>query len=521
MKQTIFIIVIMALIAGCQSPEKKAERRPNIIVIMSDDHARNAISAYGSTLINTPNIDRIAKEGFKFNNAFVTNALCGPSRAVMLTGKHSHLNGFRDNNDRFDGGQVTVSKLLQKAGYHTSVIGKWHLVSEPTGFDYWNVLIDQGQYYNPDFVEMGDTSRITGYTTEVTTDIVLKKLAEMSKDKPFFMMLNHKAPHRNWLPNLKDLDMFSGDTIPIPDNFFDDYATRSDAAREQDMEVRKMFWAYDLKLILPKGVRDPGTGGSGGDADGAQMWTHDYNRFTDEQRKIWDEHFKPIADDFFKRKLKGKELAEWMYQRYIQDYLSCVASVDENVGRVLDYLEKNNLSDNTIVIYTSDQGFFLGEHGWYDKRFMYEESMGTPLMVRFPQKITVGVSDQLVSNLDIAPTLLDLAGVDVPGEMQGRSLVPLMSDTPAKEWRSAVYYHYYEYPYGAHNVKKHYGIRTERYKLIHFYNDIDAWELYDLKTDPHEMNNVAGNPEYAAVTDSLKIRLYELKAAYLDTAAIN
>jgi arylsulfatase A-like enzyme len=520
MKHSIIIAAILGAMAGC-APEKKAERRPNFIVIMTDDHARNAISTYGSTIINTPNIDRIAKEGFKFNNAFVTNALCGPSRAVMLTGKHSHLNGFRDNNDKFDGSQVTVPKLLQQAGYHTSVVGKWHLVSEPTGFDYWNVLIDQGSYYNPDFIEMGDTSRITGYTTDLTTDIALKRLAEMPKDKPFFMMLNQKAPHRNWMPNLKDLDMFSGDTIPMPANFFDDYSTRSDAAKEQDMEISKMFWAYDLKLILPDGVKDPGSGGSSGTADGARMWTGDYERFTDEQREIWDGHFKPIADDFFRRKLKGKELAEWMYQRYIKDYLRCVASVDENIGRVLDYLEKNDLSDNTVVIYTSDQGFFLGEHGWFDKRFMYEESMGTPLMVRFPQKVTVGATDKLVSNLDIAPTLLDLAGVDVPGDMQGMSLVPLMSDTPAKEWRSAVYYHYYEYPYGWHKVKKHYGIRTDRYKLIHFYNDIDAWELYDLKTDPHEMNNLVGKPEYTAITDSLKIRLYEMKAAYLDTATAN
>ncbi len=482
----IFILLSFALLS-CKTETKK---RPNFIVIVTDDHAKNAISAFGSKMINTPNIDRIAKEGIKFNNAFVTNSLCGPSRAVILTGKYSHINGFKDNQSTFDNRQMTFIKLLKEAGYYTTVVGKWHLVTEPAGFDYWNVLVDQGTYYNPDFIEMGDTTRKIGYTTDLITDEALKELDKVNDTKPFCMLLHHKAPHRNWMPNFKHFGMFDNDTIPLPDTFFDDYSSRSDAAKQQDMEIVNMFRSDDMKLILPAGVKDPGTGGGNG-IDGAKIWADNYNRLTDEQKKLWDTYYKPISDAFYKANPQGDDLKKWMYERYMKDYLACVASVDENIGRVLEHLEKKKMLDNTFIIYTSDQGFFLGEHGWYDKRFMYEESMSTPLVMRYPQRMIGGLeSDQLVLNLDIAPTILEAAGIDVPVDMQGRSLLPLMSPTPQKEWRKSVYYHYYEFPYGWHNVKKHYGIRTDRYKLIHFYDDIDAWELYDLRKDPRELHNI-------------------------------
>jgi arylsulfatase A-like enzyme len=514
----IFLLLFGTLAMSCR-PEKQ-DKRPNIIMIVTDDHARNSISAYGSTINNTPHLDRLATEGVRFTNAFVTNALCGPSRAVILTGKYSHINGFRDNQNNFDGSQPTFPKMLQAAGYFTAVVGKWHLGTTPTGFDYWNIMIDQGHYYNPDFVEMGDTTRREGYATDLVTDIALQKLRDRPADKPFCLLLQQKAPHRNWMPNLKDLDLFAEDTIPLPATFYDDYATRSPAAREQDMRIDDMWLTSDLKLLMKEGEVEPGSGGNK-KADGARDWQNIYSRFTPEQKEVWDNHYLKISEEFYRTNPKGKRLSEWKYQRYIKDYLASVHSVDENVGRVLEYLRQNDLSDNTIVIYTSDQGFFLGEHGWYDKRFMYEESMGTPMMLRYPQKVRPAVIDKLVSNLDLAPTLLDLAGIDVPSDMQGKSWVPLMSDTPTKEWRSSVYYHYYEFPHGWHDVKRHYGIRTDRYKLIHFYNDIDAWELYDLVNDPNELNNLYSNNEFAPLVDSLKTELGELQRLYRDSVAMN
>lgn len=514
----ISFLLFLVAVAACRPQE--AKKRPNIIVIMTDDHAKNAVSAFGSKMINTPNIDRIGKEGIKFNNAFVTNALCGPSRAVILTGKYSHINGFRDNQSVFDNRQMTFIKLLKESGYFTAVVGKWHLVTEPTGFDYWNILIDQGTYYNPDFVEMGDTTRKVGYTTDLVTDEALKLLDRRTDDQPFCLLLHQKAPHRNWMPNFKHFGMFDNDTIPLPDTFFDDYSTRSDAARDQDMEIADMFRSSDMKLILPAGMKDPGSGGGNG-VDGAKIWAADYERFNEEQKKLWDAYYKPISDAFYKKDLKGEELEKWMYERYIKDYLACVASVDENIGRLLDYLENRKMLDNTFIIYTSDQGFFLGEHGWYDKRFMYEESLGTPLVMRYPQRMAGGLeSDQLVLNLDLAPTILEAAGLEVPADMQGRSLLPLMSTTPQKEWRKSIYYHYYEFPYGWHNVKKHYGIRTDRYKLIHFYNDIDAWELYDLQADPKEINNIYDDPNRKELVDSLKRELGRLREEFGDTVRL-
>ncbi|HMJ69368.1 MAG TPA: sulfatase [Cyclobacteriaceae bacterium] len=513
----LIVLSLLVLMISCKTETKK---RPNVIIIMTDDHAKNAVSAFGSKMINTPNIDRIAKEGIKFNNAFVTNALCGPSRAVILTGKYSHINGFRDNQSVFDNRQMTFIKLLKEAGYYTAVVGKWHLVTEPTGFDYWNILDDQGSYYNPDFIEMGDTTRKVGYTTDLVTDEALKVLDKQTDDKPFCLMLHQKAPHRNWMPNFKHFGMFDKDTIPLPETFFDDYSTRSDAARQQDMEIVNMFRSSDMKLILPAGMKDPGSGGGNG-FDGAKIWAADYERFNEEQKQLWDAYYKPISDAFYKMNPKGDDLKKWMYERYMKDYLACVASVDENIGRLLDYLERRKMLDNTLIIYTSDQGFFLGEHGWYDKRFMYEESLGTPLVMRYPQRMPGGlVSEQLVLNLDIAPTILEAAGLTVPADMQGRSLLPLMNATPQKEWRSSVYYHYYEFPYGWHNVKKHYGLRTDRYKLIRFYNDIDAWELYDLKNDPKELHNIYDDPENKQLVDSLKLELDKLRTEFKDTVGL-
>jgi arylsulfatase A-like enzyme len=514
--QRAFTLVMLIVLGSCMPKEKKAEQqtKPNIIVIMTDDHAKNAVSSYGSKLIETPNIDRIGREGVRFENAFVTNSLCGPARAVILTGKYSHMNGFRDNNDKFDNSQLTVPKILRDAGYFTAVVGKWHLVTEPTGFDYWNILIDQGSYYNPDFVEMGDTSVVNGYATDLITDFAIRTLESRPADKPFCLLLHQKAPHRNFMPNLKHLGKFDSIHFPVPETFFDDYRTRSAAAKEQDMEIRNMFHAYDLKVKVPENEKDPGTGGLPG-ADGKKLWENDYKRFTEEQKLLWDKYYKPVSDAFYKKGLKGKELDEWKYERYIKDYLACVESVDENVGRMLEYLGKNGLLENTLIIYTSDQGFFLGEHGWFDKRFMYEESLGIPLMVRFPGRVKPGsLNAEMRLNLDIGPTLLDAAGVKVPNDFQG---ISLLSDVGS---RNSIYYHYYEFPYGAHQVKRHYGIRTDRYKLIHFYNDIDEWELYDLKSDPYEVNNLYAQSGNTALIDSLKKELHQLRVHFKDTAEV-
>jgi arylsulfatase A-like enzyme len=516
-------VILAIAIVSCRHAEK-GPTRPNIILIVTDDHSKNAVSCYGSKLIKTPHIDRLAAEGVKFENAFVTNALCGPSRAVILTGKYSHINGFRDNNDTFNGAQVTFPKLLRDAGYYTAIVGKWHLSSKPQYFDYWNILIGQGRYYNPDFIEMGDTSKREGYVTDIITDLAIAQIDKRPSNKPFCLLLHQKAPHRNWMPDLKHLGRFDSISFPLPATFNDDYSTRSRAAGEADMRIRDMFYSYDLKLKLPQGLSDPGSGGHAV-GDGAKFWKDDYDRFTDQQRQTWDDHYRRVSDSFFKADLKGRELENWMYQLYIRDYLACVQSVDENIGRLLKYLEEKKLLENTLIVYTSDQGFFLGEHGWYDKRFMYEESLSMPFILRYPKKIGAGsINKDLVLNLDLAPTLLAAAGLEVPVDMQGSSIWPRITggkpSTDNVPWRKGIYYHYYEYPYGAHKVKKHYGIRTQRYKLIHFYNDIDAWELYDLKTDPNEIRNLYALPEFKNLADSLKKELSTLRQLYLDTARL-
>jgi len=465
--------------------------RPNIIFIMTDDHASHALSCYGSKINKTPNLDRIAKEGMLFKNSFCTNSICAPCRAVILTGKYSHLNGVIDNSKKFDGSQQTFPKLLQKVGYQTAMIGKWHLKTDPTGFDYWNVLPGQGTYYNPVMLEMGQRKRYTGYTTDIITDHCLKWLKDRKSDKPFCLMYHHKAPHRRWEPGPKHLTMYDDVTIPEPDNLFDDYSNRGRAAKEQDMSIEKTMDRRDLKLVTP-GDLNP------------------------EQKKPWDAAYGPKNEAFRKANLNGKELVRWKYQRYIKDYLRCIASVDDNVGRLLDYLDRSGLADNTVVFYTSDQGFYLGDHGWFDKRFMYEESLRMPLLVRYPKEIKAGsVNEDIVMNLDFAPTFLDFAGISKPDDMQGRSLRRLMRGKTPKDWRKSMYYRYYEYP-AVHSVKRHYGVRTQQHKLIHFYHDIDEWELYDLREDPREMKNVYDEPAYADTVRQLKAELQRLRKEYKD-----
>ncbi len=500
---------------GCTSLSSgPPAKRPNILFIMTDDHACQATSCYGSRLNETPNIDRLAREGARFDNAFCTNSICAPSRAVLLTGKYSHLNGHINNAVTFDGSQQTFVKLLRGVGYETAVIGKWHLKSDPTGFDYWNILPGQGDYYNPLFIEMGEKKKKSGYVTDLITDTFLDWLDGRDGSKPFCALLHHKAPHRNWMPGPDHLDLYRDKDLPVPETFFDDYATRSGAAREQEMRIADhMYMAYDLKLP-PGEKKDDETGWEKADR---RMWKRFYGRLDEAQKKAWDEAYGEENRAFREAGLTGEDLELWKYQRYVKDYLRCVASVDDNIGRVLDALDRMGLSDDTVVVYTSDQGFYLGEHGWYDKRFIYEESLRMPLVVRYPREIDPrSCPEEMVMNLDFAPTFLDYAGVKIPGDMQGRSMRRVLRGDEPSDWRQAVYYHYYEYP-GAHQVKRHYGVRTHRYKLIHFYHDIDAWELYDLKEDPQELRNVYGDPAYAKVQTELEAELERLRRLYGDT----
>lgn len=503
------MLVVFSCEQRTQKAKEKEKSQPNILFIMSDDHAVKAISAYSRELINTPNIDRIANEGVLLKNGFVTNSICAPSRAAILTGKYSHLNGLRDNRDEFDGSQVIFPKLLRAAGYQTYVIGKWHLKSKPQGFDFWKVLIDQGEYYNPRLVTEADTSVVTGYTTDVITDEGLSVLRNRDKSKPFMMLLQHKAPHRNWQPNIKHLRLFQED-LPVPASLHDDYEGRQ-ALATQDQQITDMWLSNDLKLTPEYYDEETGTGGAVGNSDPEGSYKAMLDRMTPEQRAPWDAYYDSVGAAFKEANLIGNDLWNWKYQRYIKDYLKCIVSVDENVGRVLDYLEQEGLAENTIVVYTSDQGFYLGEHGMYDKRFMYEESFRTPMLIRYPEGIRPGTSvEELVMNIDFAPTFLDYAGVDIPEDIQGRSMRPLFEARGLRpEWRSSIYYHYYEYPHGWHKVKRHYGIRNFRYKLIHFYHDIDTWELYDLREDPQEMKNLIDDPSYGDIVDDLRQKLLE------------
>lgn len=500
------LVLLTGSLVGCES-QAGTEDPPNIIFVFSDDHAAHAVSAYGSAINQTPNIDRLAEEGIIFRNAFVGNSICAPSRATLLTGQHSHLNGQLTNQETFDGEQTTYPKLLQEAGYQTAMIGKWHLRSEPTGYDHWDILPGQGAYYNPDFVTPDGEAQEEGYVTDVITDKVIEWLEEgRDRERPFMLNYHHKAPHRNWMPGPKHLELYKDEDLPEPATLFDDGSGRSSAAQEQEMSLLEDFSpAWDLKFP-PQEVEDEWLAG---------QWERAYERMTEEQKEAWDEVYDARYEEYTAQDFEGDDdaLLRWTYQRYIEDYLGTIASIDDNLGRLLDYLDESGLAENTVVIYSSDQGFFLGDHGWYDKRWMYEESLQMPLVVRWPDAIEAGSeSEDMVQNIDFAPTLLDLAGAELPEKMQGRSLLPLLrGETPA-DWRESIYYHYYEYPQ-AHVVQRHYGVRTDRYKLIHYY-EIDEWELFDLEEDPGELQSVYGESEYAEVIKELKAELERLREHY-------
>lgn len=500
------IRLMLLLTMSCSFFFAAAQQKPNIVVILSDDHAYRAISAYNNKLVKTPAIDRLANEGVTFDKAYVTNSICGPSRAVILTGKYSHKNGFKDNeNSVFDTGQNTFIKELDKAGYQTAWIGKWHLVNEPKGFTFWQILPGQGNYYNPDFLYMdGTKNRTEGYASNIIEDVAEGWLNTRDPEKPFCLIVGHKAAHRQWIPDTPDMGRFDSVTFPLPKNFHDHYASRP-AAAVQDMSIEKsMILDYDLKMY---------------DREDNKHRQEIRNRMNPEQQARFDAYYQALYKDFKKQNLSGRALTEWKYQRYMRDYLATATSIDRNVGRMLDYLDKNDLTKNTLVIYTSDQGFFLGEHGWFDKRWMYEESARTPMLLRFPGHVTPNTRNQnIVMNLDLGPTLLNAAGVSIPSDMQGESFLPLITGKKAAG-RKAFYYHYYEK--GVHSVSPHFGVSDGRYKLIRFYDKINGWEFYDLKNDPSEMTNVYKKKEYAMQIEKAKSRLSQLIKKYEDTEAEN
>lgn len=496
----LILIIFSQNIQAQNAPAKPA--KPNIVIIISDDHAFQAISAYGNKLVKTPNIDRIAQKGVRLDKAYVTNSICGPSRAVILTGKCSHKNGFKDNEtSKFDHSQDNFAKHLQTGGYQTAWIGKIHLAGKPEGFNFFNLLPDQGSYYNPEFIGMdGKSIKKEGYVTNLIEDISEEWLDSRDSTKPFCLVVGHKATHRTWLPDTVDFGRYDSLTFPIPANFYDQYKTRS-AAAVQDMSIDKtMQMAYDLKMLSYSSKGEPTV-----------------NRMNPAQRAKFDAYYGAIEADLKSKNLTGKALAEWKFQRYMKDYYSTAESLDRNIGRMLDYLEKHELDQNTIVIYMSDQGFYLGEHGWFDKRFMYEESFRTPMLMQFPGVIKPGTnSSQMVMNLDIAPTLLDAAGLAIPSDMQGKSMLPVLANKAAKG-REALYYHYYEN--GEHSVSPHFGVSTKDYKLIRFYKRVNSWELFDLNKDPSEESNVYGKKGYEKTTLALKQQLTKLIAEYDDKEA--
>lgn len=542
MKKICIAIAPLALI-GCTGKQNNPEASaPNIVYIMCDDHSYQTISAYGGELgklAPTPNIDRLANEGILFQKAFVENSLSTPSRACLMTGLYSHQNGQRQLAEGIDTSKVFFTELLQKQGYQTAVVGKWHMSCEPKGFDTYHILDDQGQYYNPTFKSpetRGEYVREEGYATSLTTQHAKEFLDGRDKDKPFCLLIHHKAPHRNWMPEEQYLGLYEDVEFPMPDNFWDDYKGKCAAAKTQKMNIGK-----DMELIQDLKVEELGASAATPyDKLSHRILLGELNRMTPDQRAAWDKFYTPRNKKFLDAKLEAEELTKWKYQNYIKDYLRCIKSVDDAVGEVLDYLDKNNLTENTIVVYTSDQGFYMGEHGWFDKRFMYEESFRTPLLVRYPKAIKAGTkSDALVQNIDYAPTFLSLAGIEKPAEMPGKSLEAVFDGTKPNEWRKSLYYHYYDYP-AFHLVRKHDGVRTERYKLIHFYGeggmrgattkyqttpgtreynvlhmlgnagyitdpgDINCNELYDLEVDPMEMNNLFGKAGYESITKELQ-----------------
>ncbi|MEM7785476.1 MAG: sulfatase [Planctomycetota bacterium] len=493
-----------------------AQDRPNIVFIFSDDHAPNAIGAYEGWLKSvdpTPHIDRLASQGMIFRNSFCTNSICGPSRAVIITGKHSHLNGFMNNGNNFDGDQQTFPKLLQKVGYQTAMIGKWHLKSRPQGFDYWDVLPGQGDYYNPALLSEKGKRIVEGHCTEIVTDLAIDWLdSNRKKNQPFLLMCQHKAPHRCWMPAPEHLNLYDDFDLPEPETLFDTYDDNAPAARYQEMEIdRHMHPVYDLFTDPPKdwdGDPDMKTDKSG---------IRNMKKMTQEQLATWNAAYADENKAFADAKLTGKELVRWKYQRYVKNYLRCVRGVDDSVGRIMQYLQDNNLEDKTVVVYSSDQGFYVGDHGWYDKRWMYEESLKMPLIVKWPGQTKPGSENRnLVQNLDYAETFLEMAGAKVPNDMQGRSLVPLLKGQTVADWRSSIYYHYYEYP-SVHMCPRHNGVRNERYKLIQIY-EFGEWEFYDLQTDPDEKNNLYHNPNYQDKIADMKAELESLRVRYNDNS---
>ncbi len=499
---------ILAALAGCAvgAPGDPAPAHPNIVFVYADDHAQRAVGAYGSPLAETPNIDRLAAEGVRFTNSFVANSICGPARATILTGLHSHVNGKTTNGQGFRDELPSWAKLMQASGYQTAMVGKWHLSTTPSGFDHW--AIARGGYYNLSLETAEGRTPHVGYTTEIITDEALRWLdEERDPERPFAVWISHTSTHRTWMPGPEYLSRYDDETIPEPPTLFDDYAGRSPGAAQAQMRIaRDLFPAYDLKLpVTGEGILDKNAAGK-------------LKALTSEQRAAWHAAYGPKNEAFARAGLEGEALVQWKYQRYIKDYLRCVDALDDSVGRVLDHLERTGLDENTIVVYSSDQGFFLGEHGWYDKRWMYEPSLRTPLIVRWPGVTEPGTAcDAMVQNLDMAPTFLDAAGSEPVVEMQGESLVRLLEGRVPDGWRDAIYYHYHQQDSGrtAHTVARHYGIRTERYKLIHVY-DHDAWELYDLEIDPEEMHNLAGDPAHAELVAELRERLAGLRAQYGD-----
>lgn len=488
---------VWGIVGGWLGVEVAAQAsRPNMVFIFADDLTCQALSTYGDQrkLLPTPHLDRIAKEGIRFDRCLVTNSICGPSRATILTGKYSHLNGFYNNtNSRFDGRQQTFPKLLQAAGYATALIGKWHLVTHPTGFDEWHILPGQGQYYNPPAIHNGRKTQHTGYVTDIITDLSISWLKQRDPSKPFLLMTQHKAPHREWAPAIRHLGWDHDRSHPEPDTLFDDFAGRSRAIRDHDMGLASTFTDLDAKLKTPRGL------------DGEAL-------------QAWNAYYEPRNRAFRQANLAGKELVRWRYNRYMHDYLACVKAVDENVGRLLAFLDVAGLARDTVVVFSSDQGFFLGEHGWFDKRWIFEESLRTPLLMRWPGIIRPGQANaNIVSLLDVAPTFLDMANLPVPADMQGRSLLPLCRGQVPADWRKSLYYHYYEFP-EPHRVRPHYGVITDRYKLVHYYKpDVDDWELLDRQADPREVRNYLNDPAYADTLRELRSELDRLRKEVRDT----
>lgn len=494
--------------------------RPNIVFIFTDDHAPHAIGAYDGWLksINpTPAIDKLAAEGMVFVNSFCTNSICGPSRAVIQTGKHSHKNGFMNNGNTFDWNQQTFPKLLQKVGYQTAIYGKSHLRGHPQGYHSWAVLPGQGLYYNPDFITPEGNVTIEGYCTDIVTDMAVEFLREKRvADKPFMLMVQHKAPHRNWMPALRHLNLYDDIEIPEPATLFDNWEDNAPPARHQELEIdRHMHLNFDLFVDLTPQFEDP---------DPAlrtdrSAWNN-LKRMNPEQLRAWRDAYGLKDRAFHESRLSGRELVRWKFQRYAKNYLRSVKGVDESVERLGKTISELGLADNTIVIYSSDQGFYIGDHGWYDKRWMYEESLKMPFIVKWPGVVKAGSRNRdLIQNLDYASTFLDMAGAPIPGDLQGLSLLPLLKGEKPENWRNSIYYHYYEYP-SVHMVPRHYGIRTHRYKLIHFYQ-FDEWEFYDLRQDPDELTNVYGQPQYAEVIRRQKGQLEQLRATYQDDSDVS